>query len=59
MEGEITYHDGGTSRKFKRGDTVLEAGSTPHWWTNDGQQVVVLHAIDVYDTRTPGSEALI
>lgn len=54
MQGTITYRDAGEQRRFNKGQVVLESGSTPHWWTNDGDEAVVLHAIDVFD-KSSGS----
>ena len=52
MQGTITYHDAGEQRSFNKGQVVLESGSAPHWWTNDGDETVVLHAIDLFDSSS-------
>jgi quercetin dioxygenase-like cupin family protein len=48
MQGTNTVtRDDGTSQTFKPGDTVAETGATIHWHRNDGQDPVILIAVDV------------
>src|SRR5437868_4259942 len=48
MQGTDTAtRDDGTSQTFKPGDTVAETGATIHWHRNDGQDPVILIAVDV------------
>ncbi len=49
MTGEITYHGPDGVRVYREGDEVEEFGAIPHWWTNAGQYVVTLYAVDVRD----------
>ena len=48
----VTREDG-TSQTFHPGETTGEPGTTVHWHKNDGQDDVVLVAVDVIKKETP------
>ena len=57
VKGTITYHGAGEKRRFETGQVVLESGSTAHWWTNEENEAVVLHAVDISISRAGRSRS--
>ena len=48
LSGNCTEFRDGAEKAYKAGDVVAADHSVTHWWRNDGDEPVVILAVDIY-----------